>query len=453
VERVPIARSKELGTPHARWLPPHNRPMNARPNVMEAHQHQHPTTTARCRFCGTALRHTFVDLGMSPPCESFLTPQQLDQAEVFYPLNVLVCEECYLVQLREYVSPAEIFTEYAYFSSYSDSWLAHAKEYVGKVTGRFGLGAHSLVVELASNDGYLLQYFVERGIPVLGIEPAANVAKEAERRGVPTRVEFFGRELAAKLAGEGRQADLIVGNNVLAQVPNLCSFVAGMKTLLKPTGVITLEFPHLLRLMEGNQFDTIYHEHFSYFSFATTMRILERFGLAVFDVEELATHGGSLRVYARHKDAAGPAVGERVRELAAREDAAGFNRLETYFTFHDKVKETKRRILSFLIEAKRAGKTIAGYGAPGKGNTLLNYCGIRSDMIDYTVDRNPYKHGRFLPGTHIPIHTPERIAQTRPDYVFILPWNLKDEIARQLSYVREWGGRLVVPIPEVEVLP
>jgi SAM-dependent methyltransferase len=410
-----------------------------------------PTTS--CRFCGSALRHTFADLGMSPPCESYLTAQQLDQAEVFYPLHVLVCEKCFLVQLREYVSPDQIFTEYAYFSSYSDSWLAHAKGYVDAMTDRFQLGAGSLVVELASNDGYLLQYFVQRGVPVLGIEPAANVARDAERRGVPTRVDFFGRELADALVGEGTRADLIVANNVLAQVPDLCSFVAGMKTLLKPEGVVTIEFPHLLRLMEGNQFDTIYHEHFSYFSFGTTVRILERFGLAVFDVEELATHGGSLRMYARHAEAAAPAVTMRVHELAAREEAAGFGRLETYFTFHEKVKQTKRRLLAFLIDAKQAGKTVAGYGAPGKGNTLLNYCGIRADFLEYTVDRNPYKQGRFLPGTHIPIHAPERLAQTKPDYVLILPWNLKDEISSQLAYVREWGGRLVVPIPEVDVLP
>lgn len=406
---------------------------------------------ASCRFCGSALRHTFTDLGMSPLCESILSAHQLNQMEAFYPLHVFVCEQCFLVQLEEYVRPEHIFTEYAYFSSYSDSWLAHAKAYTELMAKRFQLGRHSLAVELASNDGYLLQYFVEKDVPVLGIEPAVNVAKEATRKGIPTLVDFFGQELAAEMVRDGTQADLIVGNNVLAQVPDLCGFVAGMKTLLKPQGVITLEFPHLMRLMEGNQFDTIYHEHYSYFSFLTTLKIMARFGLTVFDVEELSTHGGSLRVYARHAEDASHPVTEHVRELARREEEAGFTRLATYFSFDEKVKETKRKILSFLIGAKRAGKSIAGYGAPGKGNTLLNYCAIRTDFLDYTVDRNPYKQGQFLPGTHIPIFPPEKIRETRPDYVLIMPWNLKSEIREQLSYVREWGGQFVVLIPEVEV--
>lgn len=405
-----------------------------------------------CRFCGCALHHTFTDLGMSPPCESFLSADQLNGMEAFYPLHVFVCENCFLVQLQEYVSPDRIFTEYAYFSSYSDSWLAHARAYTELMVRRFQLGRDSRVVELASNDGYLLQYFVEQGVPVLGVEPAANVAKEAIAKGVPTLVRFFDRELAAEMVGDGIRADLIVGNNVLAQVPDVCSFVAGMKTLLKPQGVITLEFPHLMRLMEGNQFDTIYHEHFSYFSFLTTMKIMARFGLTVFDVEELPTHGGSLRVFARHAEDGSHRVSGRVRELAEREERAGFTRLETYSSFDEKVKETKRKIMSFLIDAKQAGKSIAGYGAPGKGNTLLNYCAIRTDFLDYTVDRNPYKHGKFLPGTHIPIFPPEKIRETRPDYVLILPWNLKNEIREQLSYIGEWGGKLVVPIPRVEVL-
>jgi hypothetical protein len=408
-------------------------------------------TVATCRFCGSALHHTFTDLGMSPPCESNLSAEQLNQMEAFYPLHVFVCEHCFLVQLEEYVSPEHIFTEYAYFSSFSDSWLAHAKAYTELMVKRFQLGAKSLVVELASNDGYLLQYFVEQSVPVLGIEPAVNVAKEAIKKGIPTLVKFFGQEMAVEMVRDGTQADLILGNNVLAQVPDLCSFVAGMKTLLKPHGVITLEFPHLMRLMEGNQFDTIYHEHFSYFSFLTTMKIMAKFGLTVFDVEELSTHGGSLRVYARHAQDTSHSVTERARELAEREEKAGFTRLETYFSFDEKVKETKRKIMTFLIEAKRAGKSIAGYGAPGKGNTLLNYCAIRTDFLDYTVDRNPYKQGKFLPGTHIPIFAPEKIRQTKPDYVFILPWNLKNEIREQLSYIREWGGKFVVPIPEVEV--
>jgi SAM-dependent methyltransferase len=413
--------------------------------------HSSTRSHASCRFCGSALRHTFTDLGMSPPCESFLSADQLNGMEAFYPLHVLVCDQCFLVQLQEYISPENIFTEYAYFSSFSDSWLAHAKAYTEAMMKRFRLSADSLVVELASNDGYLLQYFVQQGIPVLGIEPAANVAEAAVRKGVPTRVEFFGEEMAAKMVREGTRADLIAGNNVLAQVPDLRSFVAGMKTLLKPAGVITLEFPHLMRLMEGNQFDTIYHEHFSYFSFLTTRKILDSFGLTVFDVEELSTHGGSLRVYARHAQDASHEVTERVAELAAREEQAGFTRLETYFSFDEQVKETKRNILAFLVDAKRAGHSVAGYGAPGKGNTLLNYCGIRTDFLDYTVDRNPYKHGRFLPGTHIPIFPPEKIRETKPDYVLILPWNLKNEIREQLSYIREWGGKLVVPIPQVEV--
>jgi hypothetical protein len=406
---------------------------------------------ATCRFCGTALRYTFADLGMSPPCESFLAADQLNTMEAFYPLHVFVCEQCFLVQLEEYVSPETIFSEYAYFSSYSDSWLAHARTYTESMIQRFGLGPQSLAVELASNDGYLLQYFMEKGVAVLGVEPAANVAAVAVRKGIPTLVKFFGRDMAVDMVHDGIRADLIVGNNVLAQVPDLCGFVQGMKTLLKPQGVITLEFPHLMRLMEGNQFDTIYHEHFSYFSFLTTAKIMTRFGLTVFDVEELPTHGGSLRVYARHAQDDSHPVSQRARELADREETAGLTRLQTYFSFDEKVKETKRKILAFMIEAKRAGKSIAGYGAPGKGNTLLNYCAIRTDFLDYTVDRNPYKHGKFLPGTHVPVFPPEKIRETQPDYVLILPWNLKDEIREQLSYIREWGGQFVVPIPEVEV--
>jgi hypothetical protein len=406
---------------------------------------------ALCRFCGSALCHTFTDLGMSPLCESNLSADQLNRMEPFYPLHVFVCEHCFLVQLEEYVTPENIFIEYAYFSSYSDSWLAHAKAYTDLMLRRFFLDHSSLVIELASNDGYLLQYFVQKAIPVLGIEPAVNVAKEASKKGIPTLVKFFGQKLAAEMALAGKQADLIVGNNVLAQVPDLCDFVRGMKTLLKPHGVITLEFPHLMRLMESNQFDTIYHEHFSYFSFLTVMKIMAKFELMVFDVEELSTHGGSLRVYVRHTANGLLPVTERTLELAEREEKAGFTRLETYFSFDKKVKEAKRKILEFLIDAKRAGKSIAGYGAPGKGNTLLNYCAIRTDFLDYTVDRNPYKHGKFLPGTHIPIFAPEKIRETKPDFVFILPWNLKNEIREQMSHIREWGGKFVVPIPEVEV--
>jgi len=392
------------------------------------------------------------DLGSSPLCESFLTADQLNQMEPFYPLRADVCERCWLVQLERYVAPEAIFTEYAYFSSYSDSWVRHARDYTELAAERLRLGPDSLVVELASNDGYLLQHFVACGVPVLGIEPARNVAAAAEERGVPTLTRFFDEALGAELARDGRQADLIAANNVLAQVPDLNSFVAGIGRLLKPDGVVTVEFPHLLRLMEGNQFDTIYHEHFSYFSFRTARRIFARHGLDLFDVEELPTHGGSLRIWGRRADAADGAVSERVTELAARELAAGLETPAPYAGFGELVVETKRKLLEFLIAAKRGGATIAGYGAPGKGNTLLNYCGIRTDFLDYTVDRNPYKHGRFTPGAHIPIHPPERLADTRPDYILILPWNLKDEIIEQLAYTREWGARFVVPIPEVTVV-
>ncbi len=404
-----------------------------------------------CRFCGATLNITFVDLGMSPLCESFLAADQINQMEPFYPLRVYVCETCYLVQLEAYVTPEHIFTEYAYFSSFSTAWLKHVSDYTNQMTERFGLNQDSFVVELASNDGYLLQYFVEKNIPVLGIEPAKNVAKVAIEKGVPTLAEFFGVALAQQLAAEGKHADLIAGNNVLAQVPDLNDFVGGIKILLKPGGVVTIEFPHLQRLVEENQFDTIYHEHFSYFSFLTAEKIFEAHGMTLFDVEELWTHGGSLRIYARHTEDASKPVTDRAKELHDRELALGFTEMAYYRQFDEKVKETKRKILEFLIGAKREGKTIAGYGAPGKGNTLLNYCSIRTDFLDYTCDRNPYKHGRYLPGTHIPIFPPEKIAETQPDYVFILPWNLKNEIMSQLAYIREWGGKFVVPIPEVQV--
>ena len=407
-------------------------------------------TSRLCRFCRADLRHTFVNLGMSPLCESFLRADQLNDMEPFYPLHVFVCGKCFLVQLEEFVSPDNIFSEYAYFSSYSDSWLDHARRYTESVRDRFDLNGKSLVIELASNDGYLLQYFVKQDIPVLGIEPAVNVAKVAEEKRVPTLVRFFGERLAQELVGEGKRADLIIGNNVLAQVPDLCDFVAGIKLLLKPDGVLTLEFPHLLRLMQENQFDTIYHEHFSYFSFITTQQILERYGLRIFDVEELLTHGGSLRVYGCHADDSRPTA-VRVPELREKEEVAGLDRIETYASFAERVKHTKRRLLECLIEAKQAKMSIAGYGAPGKGNTLLNYCGIGTDFIDYTVDRNPFKHGRFTPGTHIPIFVPEKIFETRPDYVLILPWNLKTEIMQQMARIREWGGKFIVPIPEATI--
>jgi SAM-dependent methyltransferase len=389
---------------------------------------------------------------MSPLCESYVSEENLSRMEPFYPLHVYVCDECFLVQLEEFVSPEQIFTEYAYFSSYAESWVEHMRRYADMITARLGLGKGSLVVEVASNDGYLLQHFVKKGIPVLGIEPAANVARVAVEKGIPTLVKFFGEQTARELAAEGRQADLVCGANVLAQVPQPNDFVKGLRVLLKAGGVVTIEFPHLMRLMAETQFDTIYHEHFSYFSFLSAERIFAAHGLTLFDVEELSTHGGSLRIYARHAEDRTKPVTRRAEELRQREVDAGLLRLETYASFGEQVKETKRKLLEFLIEAKRAGKTVAGYGAPGKGNTLLNYCGIRTDFIDFTVDRSTYKQGKYLPGTHIPIHHPDRIREARPDYVLILPWNFKDEITQQMAYIRDWGGRFVVPIPEVRVL-
>jgi SAM-dependent methyltransferase len=406
-----------------------------------------------CLFCSAPLRKTFVDLGMHPFCESYVSEDKLNQMEPFFPLHVYVCEQCFLVQLHEYVSPADIFTEYAYFSSYADSWVQHAKRYTDMIVDRLTLTPKSFVVELASNDGYLLQHFVAKGIPALGIEPAANVAKVAVEKNVPTLVKFFGQQTARELVAIEKRADLVLGNNVLAQVPDINDFVAGIKILLAPQGVVTIEFPHLMKLMEENQFDTIYHEHFFYFSLITAERIFAAHGLTLFDVEEIPTHGGSLRIYGRHTEDGSRPITDRFRQLNKREHAAGFERLEAYALFAEKVKETKRKLLEFLIEAKRKGKTIAGYGAPGKGNTLLNYCGIRSDFLDFTVDRSPYKQGKFLPGTHIPILHPDKIREARPDYVLILPWNFKDEIMQQVSYIREWGGQFVVPIPEVKVYP
>jgi SAM-dependent methyltransferase len=408
-------------------------------------------TKPTCRFCSMPLEHCLIDLGMSPLCESYLRADQLNQMEPFYPLHVRVCGGCFLVQLEEYVSCESIFSDYAYFSSYSDSWLEHARTYVDGMVPRLKLRPTSLVVEVASNDGYLLQHFLPHKIPVLGIEPAGNVASVAIRKGVPTLVKFFGQQLATELVAEGKHADLMIGNNVLAQVPDLNDFIAGIKELLAPKGVATFEFPHLMRLMEDNQFDTIYHEHFSYFSFLTALKIFAAHGLTLFDVEELSTHGGSLRIFACHEDDQSKSVTDRVHELCEREESSGFTRLETYRLFNEQVKETKRELLQFLIDAKRVGRQVVGYGAPGKGNTLLNFCGIRSDFLDYTVDRSPHKQGKFLPGTHIPIHPPERIRETRPDYLLILPWNLRDEIMQQNTYIREWGGRFVVPIPKVRL--
>ena len=409
-------------------------------------------TAPACRFCAHPLTHTFVDLGSSPLCQRHIEPHQWNDMEPFYPLHAYVCDQCFLVQLDEYVAPAAIFSDdYAYFSSFSTSWLAHAKRYTDDTTKRFGLTGQSRVVELASNDGYLLQYFLEKDIPVLGVEPTANTAAAATARGVPTLVRFFGTQTARDIRAAHGPADLLLGNNVLAHVPKLNDFVAGMKLLLADRGVITMEFPHLVELIAHNQFDTIYHEHYSYLSFTTVERLFAHHGLTIFDVDQLPTHGGSLRIYARHAGEESHPITPRVAELRQREEAFGITRLSTYAAFQERVKETKRKLLAFLIDARNAGKSIVGYGAPGKGNTLLNYCGIRTDFLDYTVDRSPHKQGRYLPGTRIPIHPPDRIARTKPDYVLILPWNLKDEIMTQMSHVRSWGGRFVTPIPEVTV--
>lgn len=404
-----------------------------------------------CRNCGHCLTHTLVDLGVTPLCESFLPASRLDDMEPFYPLRAMVCDACFLVQLGEYVTPEHIFTEYAYFSSYSTSWVAHAKKYCEAMKQRYELDANSLVVELASNDGYLLQHFLPMGIPVLGVEPAANVAAVAEKIGVPTVVDFFGVRLAQKLIGAGKKADVIAGNNVLAQVPDLNDFVAGMKILLAPEGVITLEFPHIERLIAEAQFDTIYHEHFSYFSLTSIETLAARHDLRIIDVEQLPTHGGSLRVYLAHIASRHP-VTTQVASLFNLEIAAGLRSIETYLNFTVKVERVKRDLLRFLIACKDDGLKVCGYGAPGKGNTLLNYCGIGPDLVSFTVDRNPYKHGRFTPGRHIPIHPVEVIDTERPDIVLIMPWNLRHEITQQMSHIGQWGGRFVVPIPKLEII-
>jgi SAM-dependent methyltransferase len=405
-----------------------------------------PSAGPSCRSCGTALSTVVVDLGVSPPCERFLAADQVDAMEPFYPLKVFVCDACFLVQLPEHIPPAEIFTEYAYFSSYSDSWVEHGRRYAERMIRELDLGPDRLVVEVASNDGYLLRHFAAAGVPVLGVEPARNVAAVAVERGIPTIERFFGRTLAAELVGDGRRADLLIGNNVLAQVPDLHDFVDGLAAVLAPGGLLTLEFPHLLRLLEGNQFDTIYHEHYSYFSLASAAHILAQHDLAVVDVDELPTHGGSLRLHVRHR-AADQRPSPAVERVLAAEAVGGLRDPATYRAFGERVEGVKRDVLEFLIGERRAGRTVAGYGAPGKANTFLNYCGIRTDLVAYTVDRNPYKHGKFTPGTHIPIHPPERLAETRPDVIWIMPWNLADEIAAQLAPAREWGARLIVAIP------
>jgi SAM-dependent methyltransferase len=403
-----------------------------------------------CRFCRTPLRCQFADLGVSPLSNAYLRGDQLSRMEPFFPLTVYVCETCFLVQLPAVETPENIFSNYAYYSSYSESWLEHSLRYCAAMKERLGLGRESQVIEIASNDGYLLQYFAEAGVPVLGIEPAANVAEAAQARGIETIVKFFGLATGTELAAAGREADLLLGNNVLAHVPDINDFVAGMRVALKPNGTITMEFPHLMRLMIGNQFDTIYHEHVSYLSLLTVRQIFAAHGLTVFDVDELPTHGGSLRIYAAHADVA--EVRPSVDALEGRERLFGLDRINAYLGFAEQVRQSKRSLLRFLIRAREEGKQVVGYGAPAKGNTLLNYCGVRTDLLEFTVDRSPHKQGLFLPGTRIPIHAPERISETRPDYVLILAWNLRDEIVEQMRHVRDWGGRFVVPIPSVEVL-
>jgi hypothetical protein len=406
-----------------------------------------------CRFCGAPLEHVFCDLGMSPLANSYLPPERANAMEPFYPLRALVCAQCFLVQLDEFETAEAIFSDYAYFSSYSTSWVEHSRRYVEKIVDLLGLDEHSHVVELASNDGYLLKFFHERQIPVLGIEPAANVAKVALEKGIPTLVEFFGVETATLVRDESSQADLLLGNNVLAHVPDLNDFVGGMKILLRPGGVITMEFPHLQRLVEARQWDTIYHEHFSYFSFVTVSKVFNTHGLRLYDVEELPTHGGSLRIYGCHADDDAKPITERATALLKRERAAGYLEIETYVRFGGHVHEDKRRILKFLVGLKDQGKRIVGYGAPAKGNTMLNYCGIRSDFLEYTCDLNPHKQGALLPGTHIPIRSPDVLAEDRPDVVLILPWNLRDEIVEQLAEVRSWGGQFAARAPDLRLLP
>ena len=405
-----------------------------------------------CRFCETKLEHVFIDLGEAPPSNSFLNAAQLDKPESYFPLKIFVCSNCFLVQVDEHKKASEIFdNEYAYFSSYSTSWLAHAKTYTEKMVDRFGISKNSLVVEIASNDGYLLQYFKEKEIHVLGIEPTESTAKVAREKGIESITEFFGEDFAKKLTSENRKADLLLGNNVLAHVPDINDFVKGLKVALKMEGVITMEFPHLVKLIENNQFDTIYHEHFSYFSFTTVCRIFEAHGLVMFDVDEIPTHGGSLRIYAGNKEDTSKSISDKVGELLERENSIGVSDLNYYKGFGEKVNGIKKELLQFLLEQKNAGKKVAAYGAAAKGNTLLNYCGIKNDVISFVVDASPHKQGKFLPGSHIPIVAEEEIKKNKPDFIIIFPWNIKEEIINQLNFIREWGGQFVISIPELEI--
>ena len=405
-----------------------------------------------CRFCNQLLTNIFVDLGTSPLSNAFLKKEMLDNVEKKFPLCAYVCDNCFLVQLPEFEKPENIFEDYAYFSSYSCTWLEHAKNYVSMMIKKFGFNEKSLVLEIASNDGYLLQFFKEKNVPILGIEPALNVAKVAKEKGIPTLTKFFSVDTANELRKEGKLADLIVGNNVLAHVPNLNEFVKGLKILLKSTGIITLEFPHILQLIQKNQFDTIYHEHFSYFSLLTLRKIFSFHGLIIFDVDEIPTHGGSLRIYVRHTENDDIPINERINNLLEKEKQYELENISTYINFIKNVEKAKTKLQKFINCARESGKKIVCYGAAAKGNTLLNYCKIENNFIDYVVDQNPYKQGLFLPGTHIPIKSPDEIQKTKPDYILILPWNLKDEIMEQMKEVKDWGGKFVIPIPEVHIV-
>ncbi len=408
---------------------------------------------SQCRFCSTPLQHTFCDLGHTPLANAYVKKEHLGREEPTFPLHVYVCDNCLLVQLKEaQTTPEGMFSDYSYFSSYSASWLQHAKKYTDQMTQRFSFSSGHQVVEIASNDGYLLQYFKEKGIPILGIEPARNIAKVAIEKGIPTHIAFFGEETARQLVQDGIHADLLLGNNVFAHVPHLNDFVKGMKIILAPEGVITLEFPHLLQLMQQNQFDTIYHEHFSYFSLLVLEKVFKAHGLELFDVEELPTHGGSLRVYVKHQESPRKIEQQHLQTVLDKEKKAGLDKLETYLSYAERVEKVKTSLLDFLHQAQKAGKTVAAYGAPAKGNTLLNYCKVTSSLLPFTVDLSPHKQGHFLPGSHVPIYSPEKIKEIQPDYLLILPWNLKSEIMEQMGTIRSWGGQFVVPIPELEIL-
>jgi len=409
--------------------------------------------TRTCRFCNKTTNQIFIELGMLPLSNSFLNSEMIHQTESVYPLRVFFCKNCFLVQIEEFETPEKIFTNYAYFSSYSETWLNHAKNYVDMMIEKFGIERKNLVIEIASNDGYLLQYFKKKNIPILGIEPAVNVAKSATIKGIPTITKFFNEALARELIQQGKQADLIIGNNVIAHIPNLNDFVKGLKILLSTRGIITIEFPHLLQLMKNNQFDTIYHEHFSYYSFFVIQKIFSYHNLIIFDVEKLTTHGGSLRIFVRHPENSNLKISDNVNKILEEEKKYKLNEIATYENFSDKAKLIKKNLSEFLISVKNDNKKIVCYGAAAKGNTLLNYCGIDTDLIEYVVDRNPHKQGLFLPGSHIPIKDPDKIRETKPDYILITVWNLQDEIMKQISFIREWGGKFIIPIPEVKILP